>query len=607
MNTKQWLIGALSALMSLGVTAAVDETKVKSRTNAEFKKEISSNFSSLTPDAISAGLRDLEIIGTVKIGEGNKPDIVWHSISKMIGNEQVAAALSEPLGSPKVKALPKAGEEFDIVGDLDSLLADYQRMMAEAKQNDITLKEEAAEKDGTVASSGSSGGGYFDSNSTESPDTGSDDFVVKPDTTTTRTVACDINYDFDNLIASELSKVETVSSNTGEVISSTDCAKTGVTYPIMQDYTNSKCTTTTDFTNAKHYLAYRHYIDKSGTGDKAEYVSACKTDTANPLDIEQDISDCGVSENLTSLVATINKKWFYNDKGAQVFVSQCMPSTETYQIAESEENCVPFINQNLGVVYTQSQLVWKDSKSVTHEVTQCRPSTTELQLSKEYKGELEHDYVGGASYEISRDYYMYKGEKVYINEFSRDPSVSYPHYKTTDGCTAANDDANLRSRIYEKTFITKNGQNSVVMECQASAQYIPYQYTGDSLSGKRIQSFNISTVVRENRDSNCGSAAYSPPSPRRTIKSACDAMSLTSTYGKSYKAYNPSSSAMASVTYSCSTRTFECNGNNCSGFNPYQHTITWQDRGYLDADIKDWRRHDGSIYRQYNKYTCSVN
>ncbi|EOX3329421.1 hypothetical protein ACPFTR_003266 [Vibrio cholerae] len=587
MNTKQWLIGALSALMSLGVTAAVDETKVKSRTNAEFKKEISSNFSSLTPDAISAGLRDLEIIGTVKIGEGNKPDIVWHSISKMIGNEQVAAALSEPLGSPKVKALPKAGEEFDIVGDLDSLLADYQRMMAEAKQNDITLKEEAAEKDGTVASSGSSGGGYFDSNSTESPDTGSDDFVVKPDTTTTRTVACDINYDFDNLIASELSKIETVSGNTGEVISSTDCAKTGVTYPIMQDYTNSKCTTTTDFTNAKHYLAYRHYIDKSGTGDKAEYVSACKTDTANPLDIEQDISDCGVSENLTSLVATINKKWFYNDKGAQVFVSQCMPSTETYQIAESDANCVPFLNENLGTVYIQSQLVWTDAKSVTHEVTQCRPSVTELQLSKEYSGELEHDFVGGASYEISRDYYTYKGEKVYINEFSRDPSTSYPHYKTTDGCTEANDDANLQSRLYEQTFITKNGANTIIKNCQASSNYVPYQYVG------------LDEYFSESK-SDCGTYSYSNNSGGNLSASHMYNTHHNKTYGtplfsgdwtaaikitvstQSSSAGNPPSGACKTVTGT--------NGNylNYAIWSPIQST--------LKASREQWRRFNGTMY-----------
>ncbi|ELL0578577.1 TPA: hypothetical protein ACMDO9_003340 [Vibrio cholerae] len=476
---KQWLIGALSALMSLSVGAAVDETKVQSRTNAEFQKEISSNFTNLTPDAIAAGLRDLVIIGTVNQGEGSKPDIVWHSISKVVGNEQVAAALSEPLGSPKVKELPKVGEEFDIVGNLDSLLADYLRMMAEAKKNDITLKEEAAEKDSSASSGGSgTSGGYFDNNQTEKPDTGADDFVVKPDTTTKRTVACEIHYDFDKLLASEMAKEETVSSNTNEVVSSTDCAPTGVTYPIMQDYTNAKCQTTTDFTNAKHYLAFRHYIDKSGTGEKAQYVSECKTDIANPLTIKQDISDCGVSENLTTLVTTINKKWYYDDKGAQVFVSDCMPSTETYQIEESDADCVPFLNQNLGTVYTQSQLVWTDDKSVKHKVTECRPSTTELQLSKEYKGTLEHDFVGGVSYEISRDYYIYKGEKIYVNEFSRDPSVSYPHYRTTDGCTTANDDANLRSRLYEKTFITKNGANSVIKDCVATSNYIPYTYAG---------------------------------------------------------------------------------------------------------------------------------
>ena len=580
--SKQWLICALSALMSLSVGAAVDETKVQSRTNAEFKKEISSNFTNLTPDAIAAGLRDLVIIGTVKQGEASKPDIVWHSISKVVGNEQVAAALSEPLGSPKVKALPKVGEEFDIVGNLDSLLADYQRMMIQAKKNDITLKEEATEKD-TSASSGASGGssGYFDNNTAEKPDAGSDDFVVKPDTTTKRTVACDINYDFDKLIASEMAKVETVSSNTSEVVSSTECTPTGVTYPIQQDYVKAKCPTTTDFTNAKHYLAFRYYIDQSGTGERSQYVSECKTDTANPLTIKEDISDCGVSENLTSLVATINKKWYYDDKGAQVFVSECMPSAETYQIAESDADCVPFLNQNLGTVYTQSQLVWTDGKSIKHKVTECRPSTTELQLTKEYKGELEHDFVGGVSYEISRDYYIYKGEKIYVNEFSRDPSISYPHYNTTDGCTTANDDANLRSRLYEKTFITKNGTNSVIKNCTASSNYIPYQYTGVELSPKNF--FNGSNFIagKGGRD-------------KQTV-SASDACEMIK---REYKNYGVYYSKVTGVSIKLVEHSCNSNGVMCD--------IDLGSRvSFFDNNI-NYRRYNGTIYKISDGVTCHV-
>ncbi|HCG1758338.1 TPA: hypothetical protein NJM71_003434 [Vibrio cholerae] len=575
---KQWLIGALSALMSLSVGAAVDETKVQSRTNAEFQKEISSNFTNLTPDAIAAGLRDLVIIGTVNQGEGNKPDIVWHSISKVVGNEQVAAALSEPLGSPKVTALPKVGEEFDIVGNLDSLLADYLRMMAEAKKNDITLKEEAAEKDSSASSGGSgTSGGYFDNNQTEKPDTGADDFVVKPDTTTKRTVECAINYDFDTLIASEMAKEETVSSNTNEVVSSTDCAPTGVSYPIQQDYVNAKCPTTTDYTNAKHYLAFRHYIDKSGTGEKAQYVSECKTDSANPLTIKQDISDCGVSENLTTLVATINKKWYYDEKGAQVFVSDCMPSVETYQIAESDADCVPFLNQNLGTVYTQSQLVWTDNKGVKHKVTECRPSTNELQLSKEYKGTLEHDFVGGASYEISRDYYIYNGEKIYVNEFSRDPSVSYPHYRSTDGCTTANDDANLRSRIFEKTFISKSGQNVVIKPCEATSQYVPYTYLEQSIVNGSL--FSGSNYVRVNINLNGNVNNYFH---LVSINKYCDL----------------AKSSYPSFTWNTST------GSIAPSFTAYR--FNYPANVYVSHNSVLYKRMDSSTYRKHLDTRCEV-
>lgn len=489
MKLSKALVGLITAIVSFGAFAAADETKVKSRTNAEYEKEITSAFSNLTPEAIAAGLRDLVIIGTVKKDENNQPNITWHSISKSMGNDNVAAKLSETLSSPKITALPKVGEEFDIVGNLDSLLSDYQKMVSAAKKNDITLKEEAAEKDSTAASgsSGSSSGGYFEGSETESPNTGADDFIVKPDTTFTRVAECAINYDFNKLIASEMSKTETVSNNTGEVISETDCAPTGVTYMIQADFsTKAKCTSTTDYTERKHYLGFRYYIDKSGLGNESEYVSECKTAFDNPLDILQDLSDCGVSENLTNLTANVNKKWFYTENGGQVFITDCMPSDEIYPIAESDSNCVPYLNENLGNVYIQSQLVWTDNQNNTHSVTECRPLTTELQTQKEFSGQLEHDFVGGVSYEMSRDYYVYNGETFYINEFSRDPSVSYSHYRTTDGCVSANDDANLRSRVYTQTLIDVKGQTQVIKGCEAENQYIPYTYLSTGLENWNV-------------------------------------------------------------------------------------------------------------------------
>lgn len=596
---KQWLIGALSALMSVSVGAAVDETKVQSRTNAEFQKEISSNFINLTPDAIAAGLRDLVIIGTVNQGEGNKPDIVWHSISKVVGNEQVAAALSEPLGSPKVKELPKVGEEFDIVGNLDSLLADYLRMMAEAKKNDITLKEEAAEKDSSASSGGSgTSGGYFDNNQTEKPDTGADDFVVKPDTTFTRKAACDIVYDYETLIAKEMVKTETVSNNTNAVISSTECEPSGVTYEIKKDFLNSKCQTTTDFTEAKHYLAFRYYIDKSGIGDSPNYISDCRTDVKNPISISQDISECVVSENLNTLTATVNKKWFYNDRGTQVFVSECLPSTETYQIVNSETDCAPFYNENINTVYTQSQLVWSDMKGVIHKVTECRPSTNQIEIMKEFRGDLEHNFDAGVSYAISRDYYIYNGQKFYINEYSKDPSVSYPHYKSIDGCGTTNDDTNLRTQIYKKTIVN----DTEIRGCQPEDSYIPYTHSGHSL----IASLTKKMIVGELTVS----GQNPPPSPVGywgSISKACDQIPETNSWGKSYQYQSGQSHGTpASVVYEGNVYSHKetewCSDEHCIYTNYYKHS--WSVTARLNANVIDWIRPDGSTYRQYRTYLC---
>ena len=299
--------------------------------------------------------------------------------------------------------------------------------------------------------------------------------------------ACDVFIDRDNNKVIEMSQTVKLDLETEEELTATACDFTDKSYPIEQDFELEECADLPNYIDAEYYKGYKEFYDLTGLGDDDDYVyiSRCQTTLNDPTPIFQEISTCSPTENLTTNTTTINKKWYYVDEytGQKEHVSECLESNETYPITETATTCSPIYDGSK--VFTTTRKHWRDSTNTPHYVTDCRVSESSngVQIQKEYSGELSHDWTGGASYEMSRDYYMNNGKKEYLtSDYSRDPSQSYTHKLTTSGCSATHDDTNLRSQQSQRTYINRKGATQYIKGCESKNGYMQYMPLGISTS-----------------------------------------------------------------------------------------------------------------------------
>lgn len=285
---------------------------------------------------------------------------------------------------------------------------------------------------------------------------------------------CDYRVDYATNKAYEQKRNATYAPESTREIYTTNCADTGVNYDLLKDL-QAGCSNVPNFVDKKLYFGFRKYFL---IGEDLTYVSQCGTDDEEYVDIALIYDTCTASENLTEGTATIQKKWSYTDEqGKLKLVTDCVPTDEIYSIVETTESCTPQYIPEQNTVLIQGRQGWQDADGVWHFVSACRPYSTELDVLSEIcdNPKYEHDFVGGNSYLRTRNYYEFNNEKTYLNSCSRDPSISYPHYKETTGCTAANDDANLRTRLYQRTYANLDEGKSILKGCEASTSYVPYQ------------------------------------------------------------------------------------------------------------------------------------
>ncbi|MUK91889.1 hypothetical protein GNP80_05495 [Aliivibrio fischeri] len=398
----------------------------------------------------------------------------------------------------------------------------------------------------------------------------------------TKLAMCDMVYDYPNMIAHDMERVQTLSPDS-EIIMREDECYSIKEHEIFRDYNNNQCVDLPNYTLKEMTLGYKHYYKD---GSKKEYIGECGLDIENKQPLLQEVGSCRPSENLTTLTATINKSWFYMlEDGSKEFITDCMESDETYSIVDTSNTCSPQYIASTGEVIVQKRKGWVDGSNEWHYVTNCTPSDDTTTLLKEWCESplYEHDFVGGQSYKRSRNYYMYEGKRVYINGCSRDSELSFPHTKSTEGCQIEHDDANLRSQLFTKTLATLDGVETVIKSCEADSQFVPYQYTGKGTINKR----KIAENGRDGEIWNLGTLC-----PKAT--------EITNQWGRNYT-FNGSAGTRANQIYT-DTRTICSGGANhteCHNVRFYDYTA------YLDTDIKEWQRVDGSKYIDRKKYMCT--
>lgn len=358
------------------------------------------------------------------------------------------------------------------------------------------------------------------------------------------------------------------------VLKKTSCSNTGVEYPIERDFEILQCSNLPDYTKKELYKGYKNYYTVS---EKKTYIDGCNVDMENPIPIFQETENCRPTENLVDRIATINKRWAYLDAtGKKEYITGCTESEEIYPIVTTENTCTPEYISSINKVILKDREGWQNSEGIWTYVTECRSNGSEQDILVEVceNPKYEHDYVGGSSYLRTRDYYVYNGVNKYLNDCSRDGSVSYPHFKETTGCTAANDDANLRTRLYQRTYANLDEGKTILKGCEASTSYVPYQLTA------------------------------SPSYPPISYTSSCSSFSAK-TLVEFYNAFLASKNTYGTPTIwqPSSGDTSKTNCTYESGGDKVRSGI--KQSGNITRTENRWRRMDGSIYVTDVKVTVS--
>lgn len=347
-------------------------------------------------------------------------------------------------------------------------------------------------------------------------ETSVDDMVALP----TKIETCEMFHDYDALISHDMERVDTYDPQGESVLKSDDCYSIKE-YQMVRDFEYEECINLPNYTEKNIALGYKHYyID----GTKNRYVGDCEFDLENRYDLFQGVDTCSASENLTSLTATINKKWYYvDDKGETIYITKCQASEETYPIVDTANTCSPQYIASTGEVVLQKRKGWIDGNGEWHYSTNCEPTEESTSVLKEWCSSpaYEHDFVGGQSYKRSRNYYMYEGQKVYINGCTRDSTDSYPHVVTNSGCGVTNNDTERYTQYKYRRYVVIDGSTISLESCTNETQkiyYVPIQtrtlfteYKSTQTAGcSRSFSTNLSEMYSKYHNKSYGNPTYSP-------------------------------------------------------------------------------------------------
>jgi hypothetical protein len=301
-------------------------------------------------------------------------------------------------------------------------------------------------------------------------ETASDDIRLLP----TKTETCDANEDFNHNTYFYMQRIDTYNPSASILLKKGNCEPIGST-EIKRNYDVSYCVNLPDYINHKLNLGYKNYITEDGDDS---FIGDCSVDIDNPVPMYENVSTCNATENLSNSKAIINKKWFYDlEDGSAKEVTNCQPSDEIYSIVNTQNTCSPVIMPDSNKVVLQDRKGWVDSSDVWHYVTDCVPTSNEVDIETEIcsSPKYEHDFIGGTSYLRTRKFYSFNGSNVYLTSCAREPSISFAQYKETTGCSVANDDSNLRTQLFERTAANLQEGKTIIKGCTASSNYIPYQ------------------------------------------------------------------------------------------------------------------------------------
>lgn len=518
-----------SAAMAVGADGAAS-VKLIEPIRVPDTKAVTGMFDNLGPDALAAGLGEARLHADVNQqslgGDRTRVSVTWHSISKTDGTHTATRPLQPPLTSQVVTSDLEITPTTAMTarGDLAQVMRTYEAVLAEldAKARESVVNNNSSTTNNTTNNNnaddaadrstqqglplgGTAGGGIGAPESPTSEDSGSGDDLGSPSKGEDRTgpdsaravwEPCTPRIDRTRGLVFARAK-EVVKNSSGAVVSEKECTDTGETAEIKRDY-EAGCDKMIDYDRRKAYPRYTTYAQLGG--ERIE-VDSCTVDMDKGIDVLASFEGCSVRHDFPAKRSVQQQFLYYIEGGKQVPVSECLDSEESYEHFLTTTTCTPTVDQANGHVWINKRVAYTKPDGTVEFASDCKPqSDSSVPIKTEICADKwEHDFNVGQSYVRSREFYVDdKGVKQYISACSRDTTKAYEHKYTTDGCNVVNDDKNLQTRWYSKTYIDTESGRLEIAACKERNNPTPYVFLGsptETQSAKYLGSAVRNTTV----------------------------------------------------------------------------------------------------------------
>lgn len=507
-----------SLVFSVGAVASQEwvKTQLISEHQVKTGAETTAILTNLSPTAIQKGLRDTQLIADVQYDKkSGLLSYTWHSLTKDINGTNYAQALSEPLVS-QVKVTEEisnvaAGQELIAKGDIDSMLSDFELLLAKAQEPteidaSSTLNQETTnEADGALGSGSSDGSGYLGDGGglTETPQV--DEPTLELDEIIEKVEKCSMKVDLTNMIVSNQERVIKTSSKTGEVVEVTECQNVGQANPIRKDF-EAGCTVKVEQESGQYIKGFKLYAMVDGSRYD---ISECEWDEQGiNYQVFKDFDTCPLSDALVNADrGTYNPKFveYTVIDGKRYDLGNCISSdSEVKNLPTRVEMCENYNDLVTNISYEQQRTDTYDPefKNVL-KTSSCTNTGNQYPIERDFEVAqcaALPDYINAKIYWGYQNYYTKEGKKEHFGNCITDMDNPADIFQSVGACSPTENLTDREATINKRWYYNDEdtGEQTFITDCLASKEVYPIVLTEESCSPEYLS--DINKVIIKSRD-----------------------------------------------------------------------------------------------------------
>ena len=430
--------------------------------------------------------------------QGQLGQVVWYGI-KATGEDPATgetiertAGVRSPLKSSFISQAPvlPGATELQAQGDVESLVEDARRLLAEMDGEAPDTEEEGAGEEepeeeegrrgedrggGTALPGGQSGNDEARLDRIDIPRR-EDDSVSRTDMVSTD--GCRPRVDLQNLVVVPTAKLVTIEE--GTVIAESECTDTAQSFPIQWSY--QQCQDAVDLAARRaHAQAQPFYVDDFG---QPSYVGECQPVGDETFTIVEDFEACSPRVELDEMRAVQRFSLVYtNRNGVRTVVQGCTDSEDDDAILvlqESADGCSVRHDIPADLSYQQTRLIYV-LDNVEHVVRPCSDAGDPMPhiIDAAECDPFVDRATGRATPRGKRLVVLPDGGQQVIAECSPLEDMAQDLTATSEGCeySFVHDLAARQSLPTWRWFHTLSGSREYVSSCEPSdAPALPHQY-----------------------------------------------------------------------------------------------------------------------------------